>query len=874
MTTATATPPASSAPHAAATPPADRRLARARLQSEVTLAARLLAPMWPLERFIAVNPLGGLEDRPFEAALTAAEDAFGARGTLDEPAFRAEHLRGRITDGDLIAALIQRIGPDAEATLTLGGRQWSLAEVLRCDLLHGAPAPSPVRAARTVAERTSPRLADLVDAQTAKWCSAFLGGDAAGWRLPGRSLGLYGAWRELASADRSLPAAARRVLRDLPERADDALLDALDRLGISPSEHRGYLQAHLTCLPGWAGHVRWRAQHDGSAELVEYLALRVVHESVLLATAGERRSAALPSQAPNAAALQSPAERARTVASVLGTAADASAGELQALADVLERLPVPSRTAVWLDAYEGHYRDRLLSQLEHPRAHGGGPDASPARPAAQLVCCIDTRSEGLRRHLESLGAYETFGFAGFFAVAIRFQDLLGGQPSELCPVLIKPRHEIREEPLAGAERQAARRIAGRRLLSGAEEGFHGAKDDVAGPFALAEASGWVAGPVAAAKTLAAGRYGAIRSHLARRVEPPVPTWLTVQEGFTLDERALMAEVALRMMGLTERFGRIVALCGHGSHTDNNPYGAALECGACGGQSGGPNARTAAAILNGPDVRERLAAQGIDIPGDTWFVAAEHDTASDRIELLDEHLVPASHQAELRAFATAAHAAGELLSAERCATLPGAPKSPTPQEAARHVRARGTDWAQVYPEWGLAGNAAFIVGPRAMTQGVDLGRRAFLHSYAATADPTGTALETILTAPLVVAQWINCQYYFSTVDPEHFGAGTKTIHNAVGGIGVLSGPGGDLRRGLPWQSLSDGDRLVHEPMRLLAIVEAPLERIDAIVERNTVLQHLFGNGWVALAAREHPSDPWLRHTPHGWQPWTTQEVPAR
>ena len=192
---------------------------------------------------------------------------------------------------------------------------------------------------------------------------------------------------------------------------------------------------------------------------------------------------------------------------------------------------------------------------------------------------------------------------------------------------------------------------------------------------------------------------------------------------------------------------------------------------------------------------------------------------------------------------------------------------SPSRAFRHVTARSSDWAQVYPEWGLAGNAAFIVAPRSVTRGIDLQRRTFLHSYEADVDTDGSALETILTAPLVVAQWINCQYYFSTVAPQVFGAGTKTIHNVVGTVGVIAGHNGDLQLGLPWQSVSDGQRLLHEPQRLLAVVQAPYARIDMIVARNPILQQLFGNDWVALAARAQPGEPWQRWTRAGWRPWT-------
>jgi hypothetical protein len=180
---------------------------------------------------------------------------------------------------------------------------------------------------------------------------------------------------------------------------------------------------------------------------------------------------------------------------------------------------------------------------------------------------------------------------------------------------------------------------------------------------------------------------------------------------------------------------------------------------------------------------------------------------------------------------------------------------------------------VYPEWGLAGNAAFVVAPREISRGIDLQRRVFLHSYEADVDPDGTALETILTAPLVVAQWINCQYYFATVAPEVVGAGTKTIHNVVGNAGVIAGPTGDLQLGLPWQSVAQGRQLLHEPLRLLAVIQAPLARIDDVVNRNPILQKLFGNDWIVVAARESTGENWQRWTRTGWRSWNESHCSA-
>ncbi|TPG32533.1 DUF2309 domain-containing protein [Mycolicibacterium hodleri] len=831
---------------------ADPSTRRAQLRSEITLAARILPTHYPLETFIAVNPLAGLEATPFEQAIRRSGDLYGARGTLPEKTFRELHRDGRITDADLDEALTRRY-PNLldRPTVRLGEREFTPIELVRGDLIHGRPAPEPLRRYRIRSEQVGSDVAVTVDTQTAKWCSAFFG--AGAWPMPSREAGFYMAWRALAPSDPSLTRAARAELRSVAERADDAALAALSALGIDDDARITYLQAHLTRLPGWAAHVHWCTGRGVGIELMEYLAVRLTYESLLLGD--HRRHRRLDQIAPH---VPSARERATRLIDVWGLA-QVSETELAAAARVLTVLPMPAREMLWQNAFECHYRNDLLAGLSRAPARG------PARAHTQVVSCIDTRSEGLRRHLESLDGYQTLGFAGFFAVAIRFTDLLGGAANDLCPVLISPSLEVREAPAPRSERTAARQLAGARSLAGAESAFHAAKESFAAPFVLAEAAGWAAGPLSAAKTFTPAISAGVRRRLRGLVAPHAPAVLDV-ETMPLAERALFARVALTTMGLVRGFGRLVVLCGHGSVTENNPYQAALDCGACGGQAGGPNARTAAAILNQAEVREELRQAGTDIPEQTYFIAAQHDTASDRVSILDFHLIPGSHLDDVRRLDADLTTVGASLAAERCAALPGARWVKSPRRAARHVAARSADWAQVYPEWGLAGNAAFVIAPREISLGTDLHRRVFLHSYDADVDPDGSALETILTAPLVVAQWINCQYYFSTVAPEVFGAGTKTIHNVVGTVGVMAGPSGDLRLGLPWQSVAEGDRLRHEPLRLLAVIQAPLERIDTVIAQNPILQHLFGNDWVGLAARADSGGPWQRWSINGWRSW--------
>ena len=868
----------------------------ARLRAEVALASDVLVPAWPIASFIAVNPLGGLEHHGFEEAVRRAGAALGARGHLDEERFRQLAATGRITDPDLGEAL-ERRHPEVVAApaLALGGRELPAREVLVLDLRH-APAAPPVAADPTVGERVDAllgtRIARALDEEVGGWCAAFLDEGQSSWAMPGRERGLYGAWKAVAARDRGLRRLGAGDLRPaiaaLPDDPAAALLAALTRLDVAPERRVDELRRQLGRGAGWASAIRWRAEHRGDdtapADLTELLAIRVSLETLLVCAAAERafgsaapmpelqRALAQDAAAPAAGGEGSGQEaRLRAVAAAAGERWPLEAAAHDALAQVLGLVTPQQRLAIWQEAYEEHWRGGLLRALDVPPAP---PAPRAPRPRATVVCCIDARSEGLRRHLERTGPYETLGFAGFFAVAMRYRALGSAGADALCPVLLTPRNEVTEEPAAGEDERAARWIEAGRSRAAAARTLHRVREDLATPFALAEASGWLLGPQALARTLAPGAYDGARRRIGRAPEPA--TRMVIDRhgetedltlGFTRDEQIALARTALTMMGLVRGFGRLVLLCGHGSATENNPYEAALDCGACGGNQGGPNARVAAAILNRPYVRDALRVGGIEVPEDTWFLAGQHDTAADTVAIFDRELVPAGHRADLSALEADLRTAGAANSAERLARLPGARPARDARIAHRRVARRGRDWAQIRPEWGLARNAAFIAGPRSMTRDLDLECRAFLHSYDADVDADGSALETILTAPLVVAQWINCQYYFSTVDPERFGAGTKTIHNVVAGLGVLRGPSGDLQLGLPLQGALDGDRLYHEPLRLLAVVQAPRARIDDIIRRNPVLQHLIGGEWVALAAREHPGDGWSRRTEDGaWAPW--------
>jgi len=348
-------------------------------------------------------------------------------------------------------------------------------------------------------------------------------------------------------------------------------------------------------------------------------------------------------------------------------------------------------------------------------------------------------------------------------------------------------------------------------------------------------------------------------------------------GFATDEMVDLAAAFLRSTGLVE-LAPVVVLCGHGGAATNNPHLAAYDCGACGGQAGDVSARAMVQVLSDPQVQLGLLERGIDVSG-TVFVAALHDTTRDRVTLLD--VDDASSPVLARLVADLARAT-DAVALERSSTLPQAPATTDVSRLRRHLDRRAADWAQVRPEWGLAGNAAMVIGPRSLTTGSDLAGRVFLQSYRPDIDPDGALLESLMAGPLVVGQWINMQYWCSTIDPDRFGAGDKTTHNVVVGAdgaehalsGVLTGARGDLRIGLPWQAVSaaapiDGcwtELPYHDPVRLLAVICARTEVVDGILARQPQVARLVLGGWITLQVVDPDSGQVLRMDPQrGWLP---------
>ena len=773
-------------------------------------ACQIVAPAWPLDGQIAVSPYWGLRNQLFAAAAATLRRLAGASLTLSRTDYRNAWQSGEIAPRHLEQALGEQARP-----LT---PQRAVAALHEPAVVHaGLPLLSDMLEVGAHRARTSAWPA-RVTRQISEYCAAYFDEFQADWR-PQTLHGLFAGWRASVLDDGSLAEPVRRRAAAMPCAADAALDWALERLAVPDSQVLELLQVIVLRIGGWASwcaYLRWEAalaQTDDS-HLGELLVIRLCWEALL----HDGRHDSDPTWAT--------------------WMAQWSAARRHDSAQAIEV------DLLWQRAQEIGYQETLFTRLLAPRpARASTGIRQP--PGAQLVFCIDVRCERMRRAVESIDAdARTYGFAGFFGLPIRYSPLGTTLARPQLPGLIAATTEVtdstgnraRDAQLALSRQEALRRrgstSAFARLPSGA--------------FTSVEILGLASLPRlllrALGRPLPTVEYTGLRAREQRELRPRLQADGPDSTGWAAD----LAAKLLRTIGLTDHFGRLLVVVAHAARTTNNPQAAGLACGACGGHSGEVNARLLAALLNEQAVRCALAERGIRIPRHTLALGALHDTVTDCIELFDQDCIAESHRSDLEQLRATLALAGARVRSERAASLGLAHLAKHDAALLKQLHRRTRDWAETRPEWGLADNAALIIAPRTRTRGVDLQGRAFLHEYRSDEDPDGAILEQILTAPLIVAHWINLQYYGSTADPERFGSGNKVLHNVVGGrLGVLEGCAGDLRIGLSRQSVHDGLHWRHTPLRLSVVVEAPRAVIESILERHPSIRELVEHQWLYL-----------------------------
>jgi uncharacterized protein len=811
-----------------------------RFESSINTACQRIAPTWPLDQFIAVNPYWGWVEQPIAQVATQLAQLSGSPMVLPRAFYFAQWQAGRLTQAHLQSAI-----DAAQSNIKIDA------------LVAGLAAPAmPAAAERAAGYPLVTRLADsqrdlshavawvdFVTHQVSQHCAAYFDVSQAAWN-PERT-GLYASWAAQAGKDHSAAllmgfTGFSKKVAALPRQPHDLIAAATKALGIEPEHCADYFTALLMSINGWASwcaYERWQARlgvvsgQTDNDDITELLAIRLAWEWLLHA---QQNSAVF--------APEWIAARARI---------DSASEQFD-----------NTGKYDWLyqEALEISYQQPLCSGLMN--APVATQSALAALPDVQAIFCIDVRSEVFRRALESTSeGIHTRGFAGFFGLSVSYSPQGTSLTRPQLPGLLAPGRRTTDEWDEEGGQPLGQAIAQRR-----EQGLHWRRtwqefrSTASSGFTFVEACGLLYAGKLLKNTLASQstpltieQMGLSRQE-ANASRPRLQNLPGSTPDVELQSRVDMAAGILGAIGVTKDFARIVLLAGHGSQTANNPHAAGLDCGACGGQTGEVNARVLAALLNDPAVRLGLTAKGIVVPDTTWFAGGLHNTTTDQLTLYDTDLLPSSHTGDLQQLKTNLLLAGQRARAERAPTLGLAHLAKDAAQLERIIKARANDWAQVRPEWGLANNAAFIVAPRSRSKHLDLAGRAFLHDYDYRQDPDLGVLTLIMTAPMVVTNWINMQYYASVVDNVKYGSGNKVLHNVVGGrLGVFEGNGGDLRIGLPMQSLHDGKNWQHTPLRLSVFIEAPQAAIESVIAKHAVVKNLVDNQWVHLFQMQPDDD---------------------
>ncbi|MEH6759076.1 MAG: DUF2309 domain-containing protein [Parasphingorhabdus sp.] len=751
-------------------------------------AARTVPPLWPLASSVAVNPFIGQTTSSLADTGALLGRMSGSAITMPRLWYREKLAAGDIADCDLTSALEASTNPKRPPDLA------ALKDALFVDRL-------PIKAFSTITELASDVSGTdwpgIFRERFSAWAAGYFDAGQALWTAP-TDKSAYAAWRAISMHDLTPEISGlkgfSRFVADCPENADDAIRFCADTLQLPSEASLHYFQRLLTVQGGWSQYARyllWQAELRGGNDttLTDCLAIATVWEASLYRQYCEQISSAWQD--------------------VIKQYAAPIAADPDLIVDTILQ-----------DAFERAGQRKLAALLTQSE-----PQSNSQRPMLQMVFCIDVRSEVFRRALEAQSPdIRTIGFAGFFGLTVSHHDFASDIPEYRLPVLLNAGLHSRSGNASNGEEDLAARYKARAIRA-----WGRFKLAAVSSFAFVEASG----PIYVGKLL----RDALGIETKKTFIAPAPQ---ITSAITLQERAGIAENILRTMSLTDNFARLIILAGHGATVANNPHHSALKCGACGGYSGEVNARLLASLLNDGPVRTELAVKGISIPSETLFVAALHDTTTDHVTLYDGDHSSADHIEDIHQTEKWLAEASVRTRRERAVRLPRAKDECS-------ILPRSTDWSEIRPEWGLAGCSSFIAAPRSRTAGKNLAGGAFLHEYEWKGDKDFGVLELILTAPVVVASWISLQYYGSTVMPEQFGGGNKLLHNIVGGIGVVEGNGGNLRPGLPWQSIHDGDEYVHDPRRLTVCIEAPREAISEILAKHDGVRALFDNGWLHLFA---------------------------
>lgn len=767
---------------------------------------RIAPPSWPLQNIVAVNPFWFLRGESFDQVFTKLAPTLHASLFMPIEYFLDRIHSGKITESAIRDALRQNLREGSSDGLNV-----------RTFLEECRVASTQLSPLKTLSEWDciDPSVNTAIIADIGKHCAGYLDDRQAIARHPWQNLTFWNAWLAAQeydlSLDRFILVGTKKALGEISGMtSENAIAFMLEKLGLPPASHEAYLQRLTASVLGWASQFRYGEWQKSLgyivprvAECRDLLAVRLSYDFLLSRSSRLARTEDLQNWAHHFLKSQHSDSRHSYLLSVLQASAELS------------------------------YQEEVSRQIALRTSRRTN------LPSAQFAFCIDVRSEIYRRHLESVdSSFQTIGFAGFFGIAFDYQRIGEKNVAHRLPVLLAPAFKVKESSREKGSRVTAR-LRNQKVMSY----FRRLRKNPISSFLYVELFGALYIEKILSKTFHALVERIRGRAIPERLEPefgPDPATIQFRDGTlpTLQEKVERLAGILNHLGITRDFAEFVWIVGHGSVSTNNAFASSLDCGACGGHAGDINARLIVDLLNQASIREGLKARGILVPETTWFIAAMHETVTNEIYPLDLNRVPESHREKVISITEKLQTASTAADQERIHRLPLNECDPF---------RRSHNWSEVRPEWGLVGNASFIVAPRERTSGIDLDGRAFLHDYDWNKDAVSDfkTLELVMTAPMVVTNWINLQYYASSVAPNVYGSGNKILHNLTNECGVVEGNGGDLRVGLPIQSVHDGSRLMHEPLRLSVFIEAPMTEIEKIIARHATVRELAENGWIHI-----------------------------
>ncbi|MBM2833764.1 MAG: hypothetical protein HW406_925 [Candidatus Brocadiaceae bacterium] len=833
-----------------------------KIEHAIEHAKHLMPDQGPLPFFVHHNTIHHFEIYDFFEGVKQAGRAYGAKAFMSEEEFLLAFERGRITT-DVLQKNIKEYITHHKLNI-----QPDILFKLMTEKPHARPAPD-ARIQQFVNDTAYQRpgyykeavqiahnldIDELMGPILFKFLSSYFDFGLAYWPMPNREKGMWQCFCEIYSKSGFFSTKFLKILKQIIAEVkryqyDDATVLLLQRLAI-PDEHLDdYMFRTLYRYKGWTGTIKslevtpeWISKHDIKANFKEVIPVVLVLELAAIESICDLQGLKVPAYKPE------PLYDPYFVASIVGALDVKNDGTFP---KEVTQFTDENRLEIWQRAYEDTFYNQFLSAYRQCAI-----EAKPKYklPNYQVFCCIDDREESFRRHLEQIdpGA-ETLSAAGHFALDMRFKAAPEKHYRKMCPhPLVTPSVQIYEKAVKPEDAMPKKL----QFYGEVQWAITQASKTLFGSFVHTIFSGLVNLLPYTLDILSPKYSSKLRRYLAAH-EPKTQLVYKKEtheneKGWDLEGRIARATAILKGAGLSDNFSPYVFILGHGSSSLNNPHEAAHDCGACAGGRGAPNGRLFATICNEPEVRTGLAKNGVIIPDSTFFIGGYHNTCSDEVLLFD---LPDPIEPRLQKYIDSIRRAAALDAKERCRRFDEVKTYLSEKAFADYAHGRAMDLTQPRPEYGHCTNAIAIVGPRYLTRNIFLDRRSFLISYNYEVDPAGKSLRNILGAVGPVCAGINLEYYFSFIDNEHYGCGTKLPHNITSLVGVMNGHFSDLQLGLPWQMVE-----VHEPTRLILLICCKVETMETILgeafgytNQPGHFQCLVKHNWITLAIHDQDQE---------------------